>query len=164
MTKHYLTYAMATALTVALSLTIMIPIPAVNGMVSLVDAGIFTSAFLFGPLGGFFVGALSGGLLDLFAGYIHWAVFSFLIHGLQAYLAGHAKDTKGLKKWLVLAAACWVMVGGYFLVSWMMYGWGAALGAILSDSVQVGVGLVIALPLSHMLKKTLPFVKSSPLS
>ncbi len=161
MTKKYISYAMATALTVALSMLIMIPIPAVNGFVSLVDAGIYTSALVFGPLGGFFVGALSGGLIDLLAGYFHWAIFSFLIHGLQGYIAGKVKDQGPFAKILGLLLACVVMVLGYFLVSWAMYGLGSALPAILSDSIQSITGMLIALPLSQLLKAALPTSRAS---
>ena len=63
------------ALTVALSLTVLIPVPATNGFVTLCEAGIYTTASLFGPLGGLTVGATSGLLIDLISGYPQWAIF-----------------------------------------------------------------------------------------
>ena len=56
-TKQLTIYAMLIALTVALSLTILIPVPATNGFVTLCEAGIYTAAFLYGPTGGLVVGA-----------------------------------------------------------------------------------------------------------
>ena len=87
-TKQLTIYAMLIALTVALSLTILIPVPATNGFVTLCEAGIYTAAFLYGPTGGLVVGASSGLLIDLISGYPQWAVFSLVIHGLQGYVAG----------------------------------------------------------------------------
>lgn len=46
-TKQLTIYAMLIALTVALSLTILIPVPATNGFVTLCEAGIYTAAFLY---------------------------------------------------------------------------------------------------------------------
>ncbi|HAQ1082546.1 TPA: ECF transporter S component, partial [Enterococcus faecium] len=43
-TKQLTIYAMLIALTVALSLTILIPVPATNGFVTLCEAGIYTAA------------------------------------------------------------------------------------------------------------------------
>ena len=79
---------MLIALTVALSLTILIPVPATNGFVTLCEAGIYTASFLYGPMGGLVVGASSGLLIDLISGYPQWAIFSLVIHGLQGYVAG----------------------------------------------------------------------------
>lgn len=70
-------YAMLIALTVALSLTILVPIPATNGFVTLCEAGIYTTALLFGPFGGFVVGASSGLFIDLLSGYPQWALFPY---------------------------------------------------------------------------------------
>ena len=88
-TKHITIYALMIALTVALSLTVLIPVPATNGFVTLCEAGIYTTASLFGPLGGLTVGATSGLLIDLISGYPQWAIFSFLIHGLQGVISGY---------------------------------------------------------------------------
>ncbi len=87
-TKQLTIYAMLIALTVALSLTILIPVPATNGFVTLCEAGIYTASFLYGPMGGLVVGASSGLLIDLISGYPQWAIFSLVIHGLQGYVAG----------------------------------------------------------------------------
>ena len=86
-TKQLTIYAMLIALTVALSLTILIPVPATNGFVTLCEAGIYTASSLYGPMGGLVVGASSGLLIDLISGYPQWAIFSLVIHGLQGYVA-----------------------------------------------------------------------------
>ena len=65
MTRKISLYAVITALTVAVSMVFIIPVPATNGFVTLADAGIYIASLLFGPIGGLTVGALSGGLIDL---------------------------------------------------------------------------------------------------
>ena len=72
--------AMLTALTVALSLLIIIPIPATKGFVTLCEVGIYTTAIMLRNPGGLTVGALSGLLIDLLSGYPEWCLFSLIIH------------------------------------------------------------------------------------
>ena len=43
---------------------------------------------MFGPWVGAIAGGLGTGVADLLGGYAQWAPLSFLIHGLQALLAG----------------------------------------------------------------------------
>lgn len=88
-TKEMTKLAMMVALTVTLSILFIIPIPATKGFVTLCEVGIYASAMLFGPTGGFLVGALSGGLIDLISGYPEWAIFSIVIHGLQGFILGY---------------------------------------------------------------------------
>ena len=119
-TKHITIYALMIALTVALSLTVLIPVPATNGFVTLCEAGIYTTASLFGPLGGLTVGAASGLLIDLISGYPQWAIFSFLIHGLQGLISGYFAK-KSTTSWLiglvlgtVVIVICYLFAGLFF--------------------------------------------------
>ncbi len=107
--KQLVKIALLTALTVAVSLLFIFPVPGTNGFVTLAEVGIYTAAFLLGPLGGFWVGALSGGLIDLFSGYPQWIIASVLIHGIQGGIAGYFFrknnrwfDTFGFFKWQCL--------------------------------------------------------------
>lgn len=71
-----LTYlAVITAVTLVLSLLIIIPVPATNGFVTILDAGIYCAGLAFGSLGGGVVGGLTGLLIDLISGYTIWAPF-----------------------------------------------------------------------------------------
>ena len=84
--KRLAQLAMMTALTVALSMMVIIPIPATKGIVTLCEVGIYLSACLFGGTGGLIVGSLSGGLIDLLSGYPQWMIFSFVIHDFKDIL------------------------------------------------------------------------------
>ena len=117
-TKHITIYALMIALTVALSLTVLIPVPATNGFVTLCEAGIYTTASLFGPLGGLTVGAASGLLIDLISGYPQWAIFSFVIHGLQGLISGYFAK-KSTTSWLIGIVLGTVVEGNvYFFGGW----------------------------------------------
>ncbi len=85
--------AMLTALTCALSLTFIIPVPQTKGFVTLCEAGIYISALLFGPSAGAFVGGMSGGIIDFLSGYPEWAFFSIVIHGVQGWIVGRMKPS-----------------------------------------------------------------------
>ena len=79
--------AVMTAVVFVLTVVIQIPTPA-KGYIHLGDAGVFFSAFAFGPWIGAIAGGLGTALADTAAGYPQWAPFSFLIHGAQGLVAG----------------------------------------------------------------------------
>ncbi|KJW12821.1 membrane protein [Levilactobacillus spicheri] len=149
--------AILSALTVALSLLVVIPIPATHGMVTLCEVGIYTSAILFGNPVGFLVGGASGFLIDLISGFPEWCLFSLVIHGVQgaivAYLTSN-QTVKGMILPLVLGGI--VMVTGYYLATWLLFGWAAGLASVPGNLVQVGFGMVVTIPLVLSLIKFNP--------
>ena len=88
-----------TALSVVLGY--IVKIPTQTGILTLLDAGIFFTAFYYGKREGAIVGGLGGFIIDLISGYPHWMFFSLLFHGLQGYFAGF----KGKWQWLGLVLA-----------------------------------------------------------
>lgn len=136
-TKDLTLIAILTALTITLGNIFRLPTP--TGMVTLLDAGIFFTAFYLGKKEGALVGGLSGFLIDLIAGYPQWMIASLINHGLQGYFAGF----KGKLRWFGLLLASVSMVGGYFIFSGFMNGWGAALADIPHNIMQNLVGAVL---------------------
>ena len=110
-----------TALTVVLGYYTKLPTP--TGIVTLLDLGVYFTAFYFGRKEGAIVGGVGAFLLDLISGYPQWMFFSLLFHGGQGYFAGF----KGKARYLGLLLATVVMVGGYALASALLLGngWGA---------------------------------------
>lgn len=152
-TKQITIYALMVALTVALSLTILIPVPATNGFVTLCETGIYTTASLFGPLGGLTVGAASGLLIDLISGYPQWAIFSLLIHGLQGLLSGYFAK-KSTTSWLIgLVLGTVIMIIGYLLAGWFLYGWPSGVASIPGNIIQNIVGIGLAIPLTSAIQR-----------
>ncbi|SUN76981.1 integral membrane protein [Streptococcus massiliensis] len=135
-----------TALTVVLGYFMKIPTP--TGILTLLDVGVFFTAFYFGSREGAIVGGLAGFLIDLLSGYPQWMIFSLLNHGLQGYFAGF----KGELTILGAILATIAMVGGYALAGGWMNGWGAALPEIFPNFLQNVVGMVLGYVLARVIK------------
>ena len=126
-----------------------IKIPTPTGFLTLLDVGVFFTAFYFGSREGAVVGGLAGFLIDLISGYPQWMIFSLINHGFQGYFAGF----KGKWQWLGLVLATIVMVSGYTLGSTLMNGWSAALPEILPNFLQNIVGMVVGFVVFQSVKK-----------
>ena len=152
-TKKLTRLAMLTALTTALSLLFVLPVPQTKGVVTLCEAGIYTTALLLGGPSGAIVGSLSGGMIDFLSGYPEWALFSILIHGCQGYITGRFRHYP-------LLALCFgsvTMILGYAAATTIMFGFGAGIASILSNSLQNVFGILVAFPLVNYLKRTQKF-------
>lgn len=79
--------AIMTAVTTVLTMFVKIPTPT-RGYLNLSDTMIFFSSYAFGPWVGGIIGGLGPALSDLISGYPQWAIFTFIIDGLQAVLVG----------------------------------------------------------------------------
>lgn len=135
-THRLVLLSILTALTVVLG---YLHVPTLTGFVTLLDAGIFFTAFYLGSKEGAVVGGLSGLLIDLLLGYPQWAFFSFLFHGLQGYTAGWT----GKRQILGLILATAFMVGGYFLATTYMYNLGSALSGVVFNLIQNMLGMIV---------------------
>lgn len=135
-TKELTLLAILTAVTIVLGFFFKLPTP--TGVTTLLDVGIFFTAFYLGKREGAIVGGLSAFLFDLIAGYPQWMFISLFAHGAQGFLAGF----EGKKRPLGLLLATVTMVGIYFLASSMMNGVGAALAEILTNTMQNVVGMI----------------------
>lgn len=141
--------AILAALSVVLGYYLKVPTP--TGMVTLLDVGIFFTAFRFGHREGAVVGGLTGFLIDLISGYPQWMFFSLIIHGAQGYFAGF----KGKFQLAGLVLASLIMVAGYAVVSATILhnGWGAALAEVLPNLSQNLVGMFLGYLLHRLVPK-----------
>lgn len=146
-----------TAVTVVFTLIVRIPVAPTRGYITLADVAVYFSAFAFGPLVGGLTAGLGTGLADLIGGYPQWMVLSFLIHGLQAVLAGFIAR-RGTLVSLVLGALAGgaVMVAGYFSAAAVLYGTGPALAELGGNTLQVCVGGLAGIPLVFAVKRAFP--------
>lgn len=130
--------AVLTALTIVLGRFIMVPTP--TGFLTLLDAGVYFTAFYLGARQGAIVGGLSGFLIDLLAGYPQWMFHSLIAHGAQGFFGGWT----GAKRILGLVFASIAMVGWYFIGSLFLgYGLGGALAGIWGNVCQNFFGMLI---------------------
>lgn len=135
-----------TAVTLTLSMLVIIPVPATNGLVTLLDAGVYIAGLLFAGIGGGFVGAMTGLLIDLLSGYTIWAPFSFVIHGLQGWVFGYLihKYGSGRKMiYLSLLIANLIMIIGYAIANFYLYGPGTGWASIPGNILQTGFGSLV---------------------
>lgn len=112
--------------------------PTPTGVTTLLDVGIYFTAFYLGGNQAAVVGSLSAFLFDLLSGYPQWMFISLLAHGGQGFLAGLSDKWR----WLGCLAATVFMVAVYLLASTAMNGFGAALAEVGTNTMQNLVGLV----------------------
>ena len=148
--------AIMTAVTTVLTMFVKIPTP-IRGYLNLSDTMIFFSAYAFGPWVGGIIGGLGPALSDLISGYPQWAVFTFIIDGAQAVLAGSLIRTFKPVNIVVgsLVAGIW-KVFGYFIAGGILSGFGPALGEIVGNSFQMVVGLIVGAALFSAVRKAYP--------
>jgi uncharacterized membrane protein len=146
-----------TAIVFVLTRMVQVPTPA-RGYIHLGDAGVFFSAFAFGPWIGAAAGGLGTGLADLTSGYPQWAFFSLLIHGLQGWVVGW-----GSARWpgwtgLILSALMGgvIVVAGYLGAGMLLSGVGAAVGELPLNILQVAAGAIVGLPLFAAVRRAYP--------
>lgn len=153
--KKMILTALLIALVTVTTMVVNIPLPGVKGYVNIGDTVVLLAGLLFGPGVGAIAGAIGSALADLFLGYAFWAPLTFLIKGLEGFLAG----------WLILrfkngvpvatAIAALVMVLGYFMAGTVFYGIGPAVASLPGDLLQGVASVVLSLILLHPLRKYL---------
>jgi uncharacterized membrane protein len=149
--------AVMTAIVFVLTRLVQIPTPA-KGYIHLGDAGIFFSAFAFGPWVGAVAGGLGTGLADVTSGYLQWALPSFLIHGLQGWVVGWTSERWQGVVGIILSTVIGgvIVVVGYLLAGIWLSGMGAALGELPLNIIQVAAGAVLGVPLFVAVRQAYP--------
>jgi uncharacterized membrane protein len=153
--KKMIQTALLVALVAVTTMVVNVPLPGVKGYINIGDTIVLLSGVLLGPTTGAVAGALGSSLADLLLGYAHWAPWTFIIKGLEGFLAGWLvlRLRKGTTLATVIGAA--VMVGGYFLVGTLYYGFGVAVASVPGDLLQGGASVLLALVLVRPLRKYL---------
>jgi uncharacterized membrane protein len=153
--------AVMTAIVFVLTRMVQVPTPA-KGYIHLGDAGVFFSAFAFGPWIGAVAGGLGTGLSDMTSGFPQWAIFSLLIHGMEGWIVGWAsRRWSGLPGIIVpTVAGALIVVGGYLGAGVVLSGVGAALAEVPLNIVQVAAGALVGVPLFAAVRQAYPPILS----
>lgn len=132
--------ALFMAMVVVLSMSALsIPVP--GGHLYFNDVVIDTAAMLMDPLS-----AVGSMLSDLIGGYMVYVLPTFLIKGLVALVAWKlCRKDQPLLALLSFLLAEAVMVLGYFLLEWALYGVASAAAAIGPNVVQGIAGVLIGM-------------------
>jgi len=125
------------------TMVVNVPLPGVKGYVNVGDAVVLLSGILLGPAAGAFAGAVGSSLADLLLGYAHWAPWTFIIKGIEGFLAGWLafRPQKG-STFLGVFAGAVVMVA-------------AAVVSLPGDLLQGGVSALLCVIIANPLRKYL---------
>ncbi len=154
-TKDLTRLAVLIALTTVMTMVIHIPTIGTNGYLNLGDMVVFLSAMMLGRKGGFIVGGFGSALADLLLGYTHYIPITFIVKGLEGYIAGVILDTKLGKRKPIIATTIgglWMALG-YYLAEIFMYGPKAALASVPGNIMQGLFGAVSAVLLFAALRR-----------
>lgn len=149
-----------TALVMAATMVIQIPIPATNGYIHLGDSMILIASVFCGWSYGFVAGGLGSCLADVLTGYEHWAPFTLVIKALMGLLIGKLSHYDGTGRFLsartVFAAAVgliWMIIGYLIGGTVLENSFLVALTSVPSNAVQAVGSFVVFAVLGTALDK-----------
>jgi uncharacterized membrane protein len=144
-------YAVLTALTTAVTMTLVIPLPT-RGYYNVGESMVFFAAFTFGWRAGMICGGIGSAAADLLLGYGFFAPITLVAKGAEGLVSGILGNLKGGAPWakiLGIWAGGSCMVITYFVAEWIFLGFGNALLELPANIFQVLLGGLIGLMLSH---------------
>lgn len=117
------------------------------GYVNIGDSGILLFASILNPFLAFLVGGIGSALADLYLGYTQYALFTFLVKGLEGVIVSlFFQNFKDKIRFIGFVLAVIGMVGGYYLTDSFLYcDFIVALGGIGFNALQGFVSLVLSL-------------------
>lgn len=136
----------------------LIKIPVPNGYTHLGDCFIFLGVLLLGAKKGSLAGAIGAAASDVLGGYMHWALPTFFIKYIMAFIMGmFVEKLMPNFKWnWILGAA----VGGlmqcvlYTACDCVMFGWAYGIAGIPSIVMQTTNGIIFLCVLVAVLSKS----------
>lgn len=152
--------------------TMTVRIPTYTGYTHLGDSMIFLAVVLLGKKKSVIASAAGMCLADILSGYLVWSPFTLVIKGSMAlvaalivYRGANKGDSVPNNIFAFTVAGIWMVVGyllaGAFVSSYMltehmtlMQGLIVSLKDVPANIVEVLVGIVIAVPMSKMIKKS----------
>ena len=158
--------AVFSALVCVATLIFPIPIPATSGYFNFGETVIYIAALVFGP----FVGAVAGGVGAAVADMLvapQFAPGTLVIKSLEGAIVGflykklgsHASG-RDLKAIIAMIVGGFEMVIGYFLYEQLILGYTTAATEIPFNIVQMLIGLAVAAPVSLIVFRVFPQLKS----
>ncbi|MBN1624075.1 MAG: ECF transporter S component [Clostridia bacterium] len=159
--------AMFTALVFLATRFLAFPGPIPPGYINLGDSVIILCAVMMGGTSAAFAGAIGASLADItYPGGIIFAPFTFVVKGIEGFVAGKIAQ-KGSVKSVIIAAVAGglILVAGYFLSEWLLlpyldktFGMTFAITELPLNFVQAGVNSTLAVILSATLRNKVKLV------
>jgi uncharacterized membrane protein len=162
--------ALMIALTTVVTMTVRIPTYA--GYTHLGDSMIFLAVILFGKKKAVVSAGIGMCLADILSGYLVWAPFTLVIKGSMALIAGiiayrgkYNGDNMMNNVFAFIIAGIWMIIAYYFagaiitrfvLAQNVTFAQSLVLSLkdIPANFVEVAVGIILAIPLGKMIKKS----------
>jgi len=140
---------------------ISIPLPG-NGYANLGDAFIILCGASLGPVYAALAAGLGAALADITLGYTVYAPATFVIKALCAvavwlvavFVSGRIKANKYLFISIASVVSELIMIGGYFVFEYFLYGLPTAVADVAGNSVQGLVAIVVGIVLFTVTEKT----------
>lgn len=132
--------ALFAALACVATMSIRIPTPGTGGYIHPGDAIVILAGIILGPVYGMLAGGIGSALSDLIGGYFVYVPITLVIKGLVALVSGliYQKMCRSGKNRYIA-----VILGGYFICEFFLYGSGAA-ASIPANIIQGVGGLIIS--------------------
>lgn len=153
-TKDLTILAMFIALTTVATMLIQIPIPATKGYINIGDTILICAGLLLGKTAGGVAGSIGSALADLLSGYGYYAPITFVVKGIEGFLAGYLKE-KNINFVVCGLIAGLVMALGYFIAEGtILYNFEAAAASLPANIMQGIGGSILASVLYKAIEKT----------
>ncbi len=153
---------MLAALVLLATMSFKVPTGLTEGYIHLGDTFILFSAMLVGPFAAA-IGGVGSALADLLGGYSMYILPTLCIKALVGFLASRRLQLEGqhalLRCALTFSMAELVMVLGYALYEWPVYGFAAAMSAVPMNLLQGGASVVLACVLLPLVRRIQPMMK-----
>lgn len=133
-------------------------VPTINGFAHLGDSIIFITVLMLGKRRGSLAAALGGFLADLLSGYAIWAIPTFIIKYVMAYIMGTVVEKYHFKSkygWIfgAIIGSIW-QIFGYAVAGTILFNFNTALAEIPSNLMQSLSGALIAIVIIFTASKT----------
>lgn len=153
-TKDLTILAMFIALTTVATMLIQIPIPATKGYINIGDTILICAGLLLGKTAGGVAGSIGSALADILSLYGYYAPITFVVKGIEGFLAGYLKE-KNINFVVCGLIAGLVMALGYFIAEGtILYNFEAAATALPANIIQGVAGSILASVLYKAIEKT----------
>ena len=143
------------ALIILFTMFVRIPLPFGAAYINAGDAAVYAFAYTVGGTYCIIGAAAASALSDLLVGATVYAIPTFIIKGLMAFIAYRGfrrfQHTPGMLSIMVIAGL--VMSAGYFMAEWLIFGMAYALTSLPFNLIQTAGGTIIAWPMLFAIKK-----------
>lgn len=163
--KEMIYTSMLAALICVATFIIKVPLPVTNGYTHLGDGFIFIAVLLLGRRNGAWAGAIGAALADIIGGYSFYAIPTFIIKGIMAFIMGTVIEmlpNSSKYKWVMGAVlgSMWQVFGYYVAGSLMIGNFIATISEIPGNTIQSIAGIIAAAAFMTVIKHT-PIGKNS---